>query len=171
MVTFTQTIITKTLPPSGELTYLQQRGCTIRGTVSCQATFCFQHRNYCIKSQNKREPNIQTSIPLPSLRLRMDDAGDTGDSGTAFVWEVSPCSTSFFSADSILWGLSDSRGLLSPSGSVLTGRVLRSECDASFKRKTEQNTREKPRSQKGDKCREMEFNRLIFIPAHARPMR
>lgn len=86
---------------------------------------------------------MQISIALPSLRfdLRVDDAGDTGDNGTAVVWAVSPCSASFFSADSILWGLSDSRGLLSPSGSVLTGHVLRSECEASLKRKTEHNTR------------------------------
>lgn len=140
MVTFTQTIITKTLPslkradlPPADCS------CTIRGTVSCQATFCFQHKNYCIKSKMKANQTFKLPIPLPSLRfdLRMDDAGDTVDSGKAFVWEVSPCSACFFSAGSILWGLSDSSGLLSPSGSVLTGRVLRSACDTSLKRKTE----------------------------------
>lgn len=75
-----------------------------------------------------------SSTPLPSLRFDRgtDDAGDAGDNGTAseFVWEVNLCSASFFSADSILWGLSNSGGLLSPSGSVLAGRSFRSECAA-----------------------------------------
>lgn len=95
VVAFPQTILTKRLPS------LQRAdlppadcSCTIRGTVSCEATFCFQHRNYSMQRKIKANQTFKLPIILPSLHFARstDDAGDTGDSGRAFAWEVRPCS-------------------------------------------------------------------------------
>lgn len=54
VVTFTQTMITTASPPLRRADLPPTDcSCTTGGTVSCQATFRFQHRNYCIKSHIK----------------------------------------------------------------------------------------------------------------------
>lgn len=102
-----------------------------------------------------------------------DDAGDTGDSGMAsdLVGVFNLCSTSVFFADSILWGLSDSGGLLSPSGSVLAGRVFRSECEASRKGRQKKTEKSKQQGKRLDERWGTELNQLVLIPVTTRPVR